>query len=486
MENKIAIILGAGPAGLTAALELLEKTQIKPIILEKEDRPGGISKTVGFNKALIDLGPHRFFTKSDRVFDFWQKILPDKNDFFEVSRQTRIIFENNFFDYPIALNLKTLRQLGFRRIIKIALSYLYVRFKPIKPEKSLADFYINRFGYELYKTFFKDYTQKVWGVGCEKIPADWGSQRVKGVSIKEVLAHAIKKIFKMVKNKNVQTSLIEKFYYPRMGAGQMYESLAKKIVSLGGEIYYNQKIISIDCDGTSLLNVKSFDLNNGQEVNFSGNYFLSSIPIDELAEYLKEAIDNHIFELAKNLIYRDYILVGFLFEGLKSEEIIKKIKDNWIYVQEKNLKMGRLDFVNNFSSAMLPTKQSLVVGAEYFSNQGDDLWEKTDEKIIKMAQSELKSLGLIIENDLVSAKVFRQKKAYPAYFGVYEKFNFIKEEFDKFDNLFLIGRNGMHHYNNMDHSILSAMTAVDNIRAGRKDKENIWLVNTEKEYHEVK
>lgn len=492
MEKQTVIIIGAGPAGLTAAWELINHTDIKPVIFELSDQVGGISKTMNYQGNLIDMGPHRFFSKSQRVIDFWQSIFPfvelpteNKNEVLRIRRQTRILFLKKFFDYPISLSLKTLSNLGVIRVIKIGLSYIKIRLLPIKPEKNLADFYINRFGRELYETFFKDYTAKVWGVPCEKIPQEWGAQRVKGLSIREVLVHAIKNIFK-VSGRKTETSLIESFWYPKFGAGQIYEELAKKIITQGGEIILEHQIISLVLEENKITSVLVKDLKTGEEKNIIGDYYISTMPISELFAGLKGEVPSVVNDTALNLVYRDYILVGLLLKKISFKNQPGLIGDNWIYIQERDMKMGRLDFVNNFSLSMLKDKNLVWLGAEYFCTQGDELWQMSDVELGQLAVNELKKIKAINTEDVLETVVFRQKKAYPAYFGSYENFSLVKDYISEIENLFLVGRNGMHRYNNMDHSILTAMTAVDNIAAGIKTKENIWQINTEEEYHESK
>ncbi|MFA6322048.1 MAG: NAD(P)/FAD-dependent oxidoreductase [Candidatus Buchananbacteria bacterium] len=491
MANKQVIIIGAGPAGLTAAYELLRRTDLKPIIFETDDQVGGLAKTFHFQNNLIDLGPHRFFTKSQRVMDFWQSLMPfsqetavdSKNVLLKIKRLTRILFLGRFFDYPITLSKKTLINLGSKRIVKIMISYLQIRTRPIRGEANLRDFYVNRFGRELYDIFFKDYTKKVWGVDCAEIPADWGAQRVKGLSVKQALSHALKNILGF-KNRKMETSLIESFYYPKFGAGQMYEVLAEKITALGGEIYLNHRVDRLKLENNKIIQAEIMDLKTQQVKEFAGDYFFSTMPVKELVQNLSQGVPKNIEQIASGLVYRDYILVALLLKNISFNT--QAIKDNWIYIQEREMKMGRLDFVNNFSLSMLADLATFLVGAEYFCHDGDWLWQKTDNEIVKFAFDELLKIKAVAPEDLLTGQVYRQLKAYPAYFGSYDKFDLVKEYLDKIDNLFLIGRNGMHHYNNMDHSILTAMTAVDNIVQGIKTKENIWSINTEEEYHEQK
>lgn len=480
---KIAIIIGAGPAGLAAAYELIKSTDVKPIIIERESQVGGLAKTVVYKDQRLDIGPHRFFSKVERVNNLWQELLPileqagnDKH-LLRVKRLTRILFLGKLFSYPISLSFETLRNLGIIRALKIMFSYLTIRLKPIKPEVSLEDFFINRFGRHLYRTFFKDYTEKVWGVTCADIPRDWGTQRIKNLSILKAIIHFIKKPFGF--DKNSETSLIEEFYYPLLGAGQMYEEMARHIIAGGGEIRFGQEVMGVETNGQR---VKAVMIKNdkGDEYQLVGDYFLSSMAIKDLLANFS-GLDDKVREVASGLVYRDYIIVGLLFKKIIGNQGVS-LPDNWLYIQEQEIKMGRLDIFNNFSPKM--TRQGFWLGAEYFCNQGDDFWSKSDEEIKNFAISELEKMNLAIGADLLDWTLLRVPKAYPAYFGSYDRFGEIKDFVDGFENLFLIGRNGMHRYNNMDHSILCGLTAADNIRQGIKDKSNLWEINTEEEYHE--
>jgi protoporphyrinogen oxidase len=522
--KKIAIIIGAGPAGLTAAFELLTRSDIKPIIYEMDDCVGGISRTINYKGYKIDIGPHRFFSKSDRVLNFWLSILPlqgapakddkilerviplstatnapdpDKQDrvFLYKNRITRIYFLKNFFDYPITLNMRTLKNLGLLRILKISMSYLMVRLFPMKNERTLEDFFINRFGKELYLTFFKDYTEKVWGVPCDNIPSDWGAQRVKGLSVFGVIIHALKRLLpqtKSISQKKTETSLIERFLFPKLGAGQMYEEIAKRIVQMGGEIYLNHRVDAIQTRDNGIDGIRVKNLETNSVINVFGDYFISTMPIKDLLNSFDNGIPIEVKTVADGLVYRDYILVGLLLKSMKLKNKTKTrtinniIPDNWIYVQEREVKIGRLDFINNFSLYMLKNQDLIWLGAEYFCNQGDSLWIKSDSEMAGLAIDELASIGLIHRDEIIDYTIIRMPKTYPAYFGTYDRFHLVKKFVNEYKNLFLVGRNGMHKYNNMDHSILTAMTAVDNIIDGITTKENIWEINTGEDYHEEK
>ncbi len=524
LTEEKAIIIGAGPAGLTAAYELLQRTDIKPIIFEATGDIGGISKTINYKGNRIDLGGHRFFSKSERVMKWWQDILPlqgapSKDDLIlhkniplskdvnapdpqkqdEVilirSRLSRIFFLRKFFDYPISLNLKTLQNLGILRIFKIGWSYLTIRLFPIKQEKNLEDFFINRFGKELYLTFFKDYTEKVWRVPCSKIKPEWGAQRIKGLSITKAIIHALKNIFSKdvsIDQKKTETSLIEQFMYPKFGPGQLWEKVAELISEKGGEINLNQKVIGIETNKDKIISVTIRNDKTGNEFKMEGDYFFSCMPVKDLIKAMGEHVPEEVRKISEGLIYRDFVTVGLLLKKMKIKNETKFktlnniIPDNWIYIQERDVKVGRLQIFNNWSPYMVKDDNNVWIGLEYFCSEGDELWSMADKDFAEFAIDEFCKIDLIEKEDILDSVVIRMPKTYPAYFGTYNRFNVIREFTDKFENLFLIGRNGMHRYNNQDHSMLTAMTAVENIINNIETKDNIWEVNTEKDYHEEK
>lgn len=514
-KEKTAIIMGAGPAGLTAAYEFVTKTNIKPIIIEAENIVGGISKTIDFKGWRFDIGPHRFFSKSPVIINLWEELLPlqgkltqediNLNRIITLSnkvgapdpeetdrvmlaknRFTRIYHNHKLFDYPVRLDFKNLKNIDFLIILKIISDYLAVKIKPIKPEKNLEDFFINRFGKKLYQMFFQDYTEKVWGVACQKIPKDWGEQRIKQLSISKILSEVVKNIIQP-RRSTQETSLINKFFYPKFGSGQIYEIMAKIIQQKGGIIKTGSRITAIKTTNNSVVEIETN--NSQQSEKYIGDYFLSSLPIKNLIGMIDSA-PSEIKTIASGLLYRDFILVAVLYKELKikNETKIKTINnlipDNWIYIQEKNVKIGRLDIINNFSPWLLKDKNYVWLGAEYFCNEGDALWNMTDEKLIELAQSELSQMGIAEKNDLIDGTVYRQAKAYPAYLGTYDRFKEVKTYLNSINNLYSIGRNGQHRYNNMDHSMLTAIKAVDNIIKGGHEKNEIWEVNAEEEYHE--
>ena len=526
MIEKTALIIGAGPAGLTAAYELLKDTDIKPIIVEMSSDIGGISKTVNYKGNRIDIGGHRFFSRSGRVMDWWQNIMPlqgkpaiddillnrelpieprnngadpEKTDKVMLirSRLSRIFFLRSFFDYPISLKWSTFMNLGVVRILKIGWTYIWVNLKPIKNEKNLEDFLINRFGTELYSIFFKNYTEKVWGVSCKEIPADWGAQRIKGLSISKTIIHAIRPIFtgsdKSINQKNTETSLIGQFLYPKLGPGQLWEEVARQIKELGGEIHMQHEAVGVDLSQDAISKVTVCDHNSGEKKELSCDYLFSTMPIKDLIGAMPpEKTPENVKTIANGLVYRDFITVGLLLKKLKltNDTQIKTVNnivpDNWIYIQESDVRIGRLQIFNNWSPYMVSEKENVWIGLEYFCQEDDELWSKPDKKFIQFAIDELVQIDVISKEDVLDATILRVPKTYPAYFGTYNRFDELRSFTDSIQNLFMIGRNGMHRYNNADHSMLTAMVAVENIRHGIKTKKNLWDVNTEQDYHESK
>ncbi len=517
MENqmaKTAIIIGAGPAGLTAAYRLLTETDIKPVILEESDAIGGISRTVSYHGNRMDIGGHRFFSKDQEVNDLWAHILPTQGapamDDKKLGREkplaaggpdpeqtdrvmlvrdrvSRIYFLKKFFQYPISMSAETFRNMGFKNTMRAGFGYLGSCFRKL-PEDNLANFYINRFGRPLYEMFFEDYTEKLWGVNPKYLSADWGAQRVKGLSLWKALADALTKPFRK-KSGAVETSLIEQYIYPKKGPGQLWEALADEIRSLGGEIRMNASVQLIALgEGT----VESVTLQDGTVV--TGDYFLSSMPIKDLVAGMgQEHVPQAVYEVATNLPYRDFITVGLLVNRLQIQNRTKMktlsniIPDCWIYIQERDVRLGRLQIFNNWSPYMVKDPENTVwIGLEYFCSEGDEMWNMADGDFIEFAKGELEHIGVIRKEDVLDATRVRVKKAYPAYFGVYDRFSEVRDWLDTFGNLFCIGRNGQHRYNNMDHSMVTAFEAVNCIKTGATDKSAVWNVNTEKEYHEEK
>jgi protoporphyrinogen oxidase len=522
---KKAIIIGAGPAGLTAAYEFLKRTDIQPVILEKSGDIGGISKTIEYKGNRLDTGPHRLFSKSDKVMDWWLNIMPleqtgpidihyqnrsrevigngkqAKQDpekvMLVVHRLSRIYFLRTFFSYPLQLSVSTLRTLGLPRTIRIMTSFFASKVSPRKPEATLEDFLINRFGQYLYIFFFKDYTEKVWGVPCSAISAEWGAARVKGVSLQKVLVQAFREMLKNKKKgrsdigqKGKEVSMLEQFLYPRRGPGSLWEEVARQIKEMGGTIILDQDVQGISLNGKNIHSVETIDSKTKLASTFEGDYFLSSMPVDELVSAMGSSVPPNVREVAAGLQFRDFINVGVLLKHFSA--LNKKtgkydpltLKDTWLYIQESDVKVGRLMIYNNWGDGMIKDPKNTWVGMEYFCYTTDEFWALDDNAIARQAIAELETIGLARSEDVLDVTVRRAEKTYPAYFGTYDRFAEIREFADRYDNLFLVGRNGMHKYNNSDHSMLTAMQAVDNIADGTVSKENIWAISADMEYSE--
>ena len=410
------------------------------------------------------------------------------------ARKSRILWGGKLFDYPLSLNLETLRKLGLAATVRIGFSFLRAQMLPIRPEESLEDFFINRFGRRLYNTFFKDYTEKVWGVPCGEISADWGAQRVKGLSLLGILTHALGSLFRRrdgIAQKNVETSLIEQFLYPKHGPGQMWERAAELVREKGGEVHLNNRVTGLRHQDGRIVGATMTN-GSGEARSIDGDLFFSTTDVRHLMAGMQPPPPRDTREVSEGLVYRDFITVGLLLKRLKlggdatGRDLADKMSDNWIYVQESGVKVGRLQFFNNWSPYLVADPDNVWLGLEYFCDEGDEMWSMDDDALTAFAIEELRRIGVIEAEAVLDQVVIRVPKTYPAYFGTYDRFDRVREFTDELSNLFLLGRNGMHRYNNMDHSMLSAMVAVDNIVAGRTDKSNIWSVNTEAEYHEEK
>ena len=515
MKKKV-VIIGAGPAGLATAYELASDNRFDITILELESFVGGISRTINYKNNRMDIGGHRFFTKNERVNNLWHEIMPlqsapaidDKllNRKIELDpngvdpetsdevilkrhRVSRIYFLKKFFDYPISMKPRTFINMGFSRTMKAGFGYIGSVFHKRK-ENSLEDFYINRFGKPLYQLFFESYTEKLWGIHPSHLSADWGAQRVKGLSLSKAFLNALTKPFRKNKNKT-ETSLIEQFEYPKYGPGELYTVMAKKLEEKGVHIIYNAEVNKLIRDDKG--NISKVITKDNKE--HPCDYLVSSMPIKDLFVGLgKDNVNEEAYNLAVSLPYRDFITVGVLLDKLKIKNKTKiptlndLVPDTWIYVQERDVTMGRIQLFNNWSPYMVNDPLHTVwLGLEYFCSEGDKMWESSDEEFINMAIQELIKMGIIESKDnVLDSTRARVKKAYPAYFGSYDHFDKVKVELNKIDNLYCIGRNGQHRYNNMDHSMLTGLIAADYIKEGRSDKEELWSVNAEKEYHEEK
>jgi protoporphyrinogen oxidase len=522
--NKTAVIVGAGPAGLTAALELLQRTGVRPIVFEADRQVGGISKTINYRGNRMDIGGHRFFSKSDWVMNWWQNLLPIAQAEAEASaaasvelayqgkrtsvrpegsnnadpdrvmlvrsRLSRIFYRRRFFDYPLKLNSATLGNLGALYTAQVGASYLRAQLAPRSPEATLEDFLVNRFGDKLYRTFFKDYTEKVWGVPCSEISAEWGAQRIKGLSITKAVMNALAKPFRAAgdtQQKNTETSLIERFLYPKFGPGQMWEEATARVVEAGGKVHLRHEVTGLHVTDGRVDAVDVRDLDSGEVRRQACDFLVSTMPVKRLVELLKPA-DAEVARVAGALPYRDFITAGLLMRRMPASSGVTSPNgmppDNWIYVQEPDVKLGRLQIFNNWSPYLVADPSTIWLGLEYFCAEGDELWSMGDGAFLEFASRELEKIGLADRKDVLDGTVVRVPKAYPAYFGEYRGIGRVRAFLDRCPNLFPVGRNGMHRYNNQDHSMLAARAAVDCIAEGHSDKSRIWSVNAEEDYHE--
>src|SRR5688572_3749605 len=546
MTPKLAVIAGAGPAGLTAAYELLKRTDVIPLVVEQTDAIGGIAQTYNYKGNRIDIGGHRFFSKSERVMNWWFNILPlqgtpsvdTKDNGHEIDyateavveflcrqcvnvpalpgetrirrrppdperedevmlqrpRLSRIYYRRNFFPYPIAITIRVAARLGWVNTARIGLSYVRAQLFPQKDETFLDAFFINRFGRRLYETFFRDYTEKVWGVKCAELRADWGAQRVKGLSLKRAVVHAVKDLLSSDFQKAQQereTSLITRFFYPKYGPGQMWEIVAREITKAGAELRFGCSVVGVTTEGGRVTEVEIEEVATGVRSRVACDYFFSTMPVKELVKQTTPAPPAEVREVAEGLVYRDFLTVGLLLRKLhvqvKGSRPAATVEDNWIYVQDGGVQVGRIQVFNNWSPYMVADRRNTVwIGLEYFVNEGEKLWNMQDADLIELGTKELERIGFIKREDVLDGCVLRMPKAYPAYFGTYDRLDVVRDWTLRIPNLFLVGRNGMHRYNNQDHSMLTAMMAVDNIAEGRTDHSNLWDVNLDMVYHEEK
>ena len=512
--KQYAVIIGAGPAGLSAAYELLKTTEIVPIILEEKDCVGGIARTVFRNGNGVDIGGHRLFSKNTTILNLWEELLPlqgkpsidykllkreisvspngkdpDEADNVMLKRKrlSRIYYRKKLFNYPISLSIQTILNLGIIQTAKSGFSYIRSCFIKRK-EVTLEDFMINRFGKVLYKTFFEKYTQKVWGLHPSQISKEWGEQRIRGLSLSKAILNAILSPFHLISNNKRENSLIDEYFYPKFGCGQLWNILADKIIKMGGEIRFNNHVKGFNISEDIITSVIITD-KNGTETNISADFYISSMPIKDLIWGTNNIPDN-IKNIGINLPYRDYILVGFYLDkfNLQNNTKIKTINnicpDSWIYLQDENVTAGRLQIMNNWSPYLVKDfKNKVFISLEYFATEGDELWNKSEEEMFNVALQDIKTLNLTEANHILDKIIIKERKAYPAYFGAYENFDMVKNYLNRFKNLYCIGRNGQHKYNNMDHSMLSGIEAVKCIK-NRTDKNILWEINAEKEYHE--
>jgi len=509
------VIIGAGPAGLTAAWELAEAGIRDIVVLEATRSVGGLSQSIEYKGNRIDIGGHRFFSKSDWVMDWWTRMLPlaaspgmdagdrdlvltyqgkqralggrsaaseaDDRVMLVRRRLSRIYFDGKFFDYPLKANLGTALKLGLWRCARFGASYAWSMLFPRSPERSLEDFFINRFGRLLYLQFFKEYTEKVWGTPCDQISAEWGAQRVKSLSIAKALLHAVLKPFRRGAGLGAarQTSLIERFLYPKYGPGLMWETTAEQLRQRGVRLQFEAPVTAIEQAAGRICAVQVRRADGGAQ-KYEAESFISTMPVRDLVLGLSPDAPPGAREIAAGLEYRDFITVGLLYRKLMRNPggsgPMNIVPDNWIYVQESGVKVGRLQIFNNWSPFLVKDPSTVWIGMEYFCREGDALWTMSDEA--------LRQLNLAESVDCLDGIVIRMPKAYPGYYGTYARFDELRRYLDAIPNLYLAGRNGMHRYNNQDHSMLSARKAVEAILAGSGDKSAIWGVNIDDEYHE--
>ena len=517
--KKRALIIGAGPAGLTAAYELLRQSdEYEVIVFEESEKFGGISRTVEYHGNRMDMGGHRFFSKVPEVNKWWDEMLPrqgapaaddialnrpvalskggpdpQKEDrvMLRRNRVSRILFNQKFFDYPISLKYETFANMGLVTTMEVGFSYLRAKLFP-RREDSLEDFYVNRFGKKLYSMFFEPYTENLWGRHPSEIDPSWGAQRVKGVSVAAVLKDALGKMFHL-RSRRVETSLIEEFSYPKLGPGELWDVTAEEIRKRGGTILMHAKVVGIRKNADGRLTGITYTDRDGKRIDVDGDVVISSMPIKDLVAAMND-VPADPARIAAGLPYRDYMTVGVLIDHLNLENKTKRktigniVPDNWVYVHDRSVKMGRFQIYNNWSPYLVRDLEHTVwMGLEYFCNEGDSMWNMTDDEFARMGISEMVRLGLISnESDVKDYHVERVKKAYPAYFDTYEEMDTLRGYLNTIPNLFCVGRNGQHRYNNIDHSMCTSFETVKDILSGTTDHSNVWNVNTEQEYHESK
>ncbi|MDO4519327.1 MAG: NAD(P)/FAD-dependent oxidoreductase [Eubacteriales bacterium] len=517
-DKKKIIIIGAGPAGVTAGYEALKKDPNLDVkILEETQEIGGISRTVKYNGHRMDIGGHRFFSKDERVTKWWQDMMPmqgkpsfddiklnrtiecapegpdpEKEDRVMLKRRriSRIYYKKKFFDYPVKMNANTIKNMGFLTTMESGFSYLASTVHKL-PEDSLENFYINRFGRKLYSMFFEGYTEKLWGRHPKEISADWGAQRVKGLSILAIIKDMCSKVLPNNKNRKVETSLIEEYSYPKFGPGQLWETAASEFEKMGGVIQKNSRVTGIKTENGM---VKSVIYNrDGALCEEEADIVISSMPLKDLVAGMNDVPEN-IGKIAEGLPYRDFVTVGLLLNklALKNETKLSTlgniVPDCWIYVQDAGVKLGRIQIFNNWSPYLVADPEHTVwIGLEYFCTEGDKYWRGSEETWVKHGIKELKKMGVIDKDaEILDSHYEKVKKAYPAYFDTYSEIDSLIEYLNGFENLYCVGRNGQHRYNNMDHSMATAFEAIRSITEGSGRKDNVWNVNTDKEYHEEK
>ncbi len=463
------VVIGAGPAGLTAAVDLAESGHSVTVLESDPEYVGGIARTVSYKGYRFDIGGHRFFSKSTEITQRWKDRL--SHEFISVRRLSRIFYGGKFYDYPLKA-FNALSNLGLIATAACVTSYAKAQLFPVRPETSFATWVSNRFGRRLFNTFFKTYTEKVWGMSCDEISADWAAQRIKGLSLGKAIWNAL--VPQKKGGKTIKT-LIDSFEYPRLGPGQMWEKYRDDLTTAGGAVRMGETVISIQTDFDRATSVRTRDV-NGVEREYEGSQFVVSMPLRDCVLAIEPPLEPKVRDAANRLKYRDFFTVALM---VKRTDLFP---DNWIYIHDPSVKLGRVQNFNNWSPEMVPDAGTTCLGLEYFCFAGDPLWNTSDEELIALGKREIAKLGLVREDEIVDGCVVRAEKAYPIYGpGYQDDLKIIREALKQFPNLQPVGRNGMHKYNNQDHSMMTAVLAAKNINGQQFD---LWKVNTDAEYHE--
>lgn len=474
MSSLPIIIIGAGPAGLTAAYALSKGG--RPVIVFESDPTyvGGLSRTVQYKEYRFDIGGHRFFSKSHLINELWHEILG--TDLLVRSRLSRIYFRKQFFSYPIRA-VETFRKLGLFETIRCLASYLRAKTFPARDPKSVEEWVTNQFGRRLYEMFFKTYTEKVWGMDCKDISADWAAQRIKGLSLTGAIRHALNRTQRGANGERVVKTLIESFTYPRLGPGMMWDAASDFVQARGGQIHQGHEVTALRHDAESQQWTVTTTSQHGER-EWKAEHVISSAPLAEMIPAIKPSFGKPILDAARALGYRDFITVAIIVDEREP------LDDNWLYIHDPGVKVGRIQNFKAWSPELVPVEGKACLGLEYFCFEGDGLWTSSDADLIALATRELETLGIAAPGDITDANVVRQKKAYPVYDAHYaEHVTTIRDGLSALPTFHAIGRNGMHKYDNQDHAMMTGLLTAENILAGR-ELFDAWQVNEDAEYHE--